>query len=58
MMETYIAIPENLRRCALCGERYYRCQCKCTWCGAKLWTFHGRWIHHICSNRKVKGAKQ
>lgn len=53
-------IPVTQRRCVICGETHRHCDCRCTWCGAKLWTFHsshGRWIHHICGNRKVKGAR-
>jgi len=46
-------IPQNQRRCVLCGQLYRSCKCKCTWCGAKKWVLQGdRWSHHVCGGKR------
>lgn len=41
-------------KCVICGERYGRCECTCTWCGTPKWSRDdekGGWKHHVCSGR-------
>jgi len=43
------SLPEEQRRCVLCGKRYAACECVCP-CGVKKWrrTENG-WLHHVCA---------
>lgn len=46
-------IPVQQRRCVLCGSTYNRCDCTCTWCGAKKWTRSATgWHHHVCGGKR------
>ena len=46
------------QKCTLCGKPPRLCECKCTWCGNRLWKHEGwAYVHHVCGNRRVKGAR-